>query len=733
MKKIFTIIGLLVSLSMSAVTVNDVAGTFKGNLNVGGQKYANRQIYILPGTEASTITFVLPDFAYNGAPLGDIVLANIPMDGNGRLTLEGRTLYIKAIKERATIDVVNGLQDGGVTYNSDISASQAMVLLSIAAPSLPKSIFVLFTGTKVTDENYDVTNGGFEGNWSNGEVSGWHSFNTATGGMASFIKNKEQFTKSTEIRPGSTGSQSALLKTKDVLDNNANGNCTNGQINAGSTSATDASGNYNFSAPSNSGYNTPFVGNPDSLVFWVKYIPADKNPSNSANKARAHAVVTTDARYQDPEAEDYSAVKIADAEVNYSATADLGWQRLAVPFKYTSVDPSTAAYMLITFTTNMTPGGGSAYTEGGGLFGGGTFYPDNVYLDDVEMIYNHSLISCTVDGQSVAFANGRASSELVYSDSEYEMEVVADGKAAKSFVAYDEANYQVHVYVVADNYSQAGAHTIYTLQMAEPIYDTEYTYEATTCQGEPYTDELFEGLTESGEYKTVIPNTQGGDSIITLTLTVLPTYEIEESRRVYQADVTWHGKQIKDLEPSDEPYIYYDSLTSVAGCDSVHVLKLYVSSVPITYGQYEVMLCEGEEEEFAGTIYDKSFEGDILLDEKNVYGGDSIVHLIIRVMPNYTVDQYLTIFVGDDAEWEGWNLSTLPEGKMELYAQYYTINDCDSTLVLHLTVNPVPLETGIADTQRKQTQKIYKQLMNGQLFIIKEDETIYDILGNKIK
>ena len=75
----------------------------------------------------------------------------------------------------------------------------------------------------------------------------------------------------------------------------------------------------------------------------------------------------------------------------------------------------------------------------------------------------------------------------------------------------------------------------------------------------------------------------------------------------------------------------------------------------------------------------------------------------------------------------------MPEGKMELYAQYYTIDDCDSTLVLHLTVEPEPIETAVTNTQRKQTKKLHKQILNGQLFIIKEDETIYDILGNKIK
>ncbi|MBQ6764216.1 MAG: hypothetical protein IJP45_03405, partial [Paludibacteraceae bacterium] len=282
MKKIFTIFMLACSFAAAAmaVTVDEVAGTFKGTLNIGGTLYPNKEVYILPGVEANTITFVLPEFKYNGASLGDIVLVNILMDEAGKLTLSDATLFIKAISERAGINVLNDFSDGVDTYNSVITSSSAQVLLSIEASSLPEPILVLFTGAKVTNTNYELTNGGFEGNWSNGEPAGWHSFNSATGDYVSFVQNTEQFSQKSDTRPGSTGTHSAMIQTKIVVGAKANGNCTNGQINAGSMTADDATGNYNFSDPSNSGHNTPFHGNPDSLVFWTKYIPADKNPSN---------------------------------------------------------------------------------------------------------------------------------------------------------------------------------------------------------------------------------------------------------------------------------------------------------------------------------------------------------------------------------------------------------------------------------------------------------------------
>jgi hypothetical protein len=838
-KKIFTILSIMLSLSVSAVTVNDVAGTFKGNLNIGGQIYPNKEIYILPGTANDAITFVLPDFRYNSAPLGNIVLVNIPMSANGQLTLEDATLYLPAISERATITVVNGLEDGGTTYNSIISSTEAQVLLSIEAPSVPEPIFVLFAGQR-TSGNYAITNGGFEGSWSNNEPNGWHSFATATGDYASFVTgNTDQFQQSTEKRPGSTGSYSAFLQSNLVVGAKANGNCTNGQINAGSMTASDANGNYNFSDPSNSGYNTPFVGTPDSMVFWAKYIPADQNPSNSENKARMHTVITTNARYQDPEASNnYSGVKIAEAAINYSATSSMGWQRLSVPFEYSSLDPSTAAYVLVTFTTNQTPGGGTTYSSGG-LFNK-TYYYDNIYLDDAEMIYNHGLKSLTLNGDAVFFTNGQAQTDQIYSDQDYTIAATSDGKAAQTFIGYDASSYRVYIYVVANNYSQARAYSLYTLQMAEPVKDTEYAYAASTCDNEPYSDELFTNLTESGEYKTVIPNTQGGDSLITLTLTVnktyafaaeatmkmnesyewrgmtyqdltpgvhllvdslktnagcdsvytlkltveaigylfeesmsvcvneendwhgktLPTategtyilydslksiydqdsvyvmtisvhpiYLFEEEKYVNDADLVWRGQTIQDLPKREEPYLIYDSLTTQYGCDSVYLLRLHVSDIPITYGTYSDECCEGEFILFDGIEYTESFDGDVRVSERNIYGGDSIVHLTITVFPSYFIEEELTIIVGEERSWEYYDLSQFPEGTTDLKAEYWSDDFCDSIRVLHLTV--LPLTTALPDT-RSDKRVAQKVLYNGRLYIIRKDEKIYDILGNKI-
>ena len=495
-KIITTVLLICVSVvSALAVTVNEAVGVFKGDLNIGGDPYPNKEVYILPGIEENTITFVLPDFKFGAVSLGDIVLMNIPIDANGQLSLNDATLYIKAISERAEIDVINGLEDGEDIYNSVITESDAMVLLSIAAPSLPEPILVLFAGSKETEKNYAITDGGFEGSWSGGEPTKWHSFPSATGTYALMAGGENQFKQSSVTRPGSTGSHSALIASNLIAGVKANGNCTNGQINAGSMTADSPADNYNFSDPANNGFNTAFQGRPDSIVFWAKYQPADLDPTNEVNKARMSTIITTNARYQDPEADDYSAVKIGEAVVNYAATSSMGWQRIAVPFQYTGIN-GEPAYILTTFTTNQVPGGGSSYTTGGSFTKKNVL--DTVYLDDIELIYNKALTSFDMDADELQFTNNIASHQGNYCDDGAKFSAESQGQTAQTFIAFDDKHKCIHVYVIADDFAQSGEYNLYRVTF----------FDSQTDDLEPITEGIEELFLRTDNAKKVIMDGQ---------------------------------------------------------------------------------------------------------------------------------------------------------------------------------------------------------------------------------
>lgn len=213
-----------------------------------------------------------------------------------------------------------------------------------------------------------IGNSGFE-TWDTGsdpEPTNWNSFMTASGGFAGFASN--QIESSTDVRPGSTGTKSVRIWSRlvPIVSVVANGNVTLGRINMGSTAPTDSE-NYNKTITGDADFSEAMTDSPDSLVFWVKF-----NPNGHSGNARMKTTIHDDYEYRDPEDATSPDHIVATAVLNFPSTSN-NWVRKSVPFTY-SGPATTAAYILVTFTTNETPGGGAG--------------DDELFIDDVELIYN---------------------------------------------------------------------------------------------------------------------------------------------------------------------------------------------------------------------------------------------------------------------------------------------------------------------------------------------------------
>ena len=312
----------------------------------------------------------------------------------------------------------------------------------------------LFTSNLIFAQ-YQLTNSGFE-NWesvsqsskSGQEPTQWNSFITMQ--TKSSLYNSARANKvesSTDVRPGTTGSKSAKIWSTSVLGVVANGNLTTGRIYGGSMTASDASGNYNFSDPSSdSQFKHTFAGKPDSIATWLKFVP-----SSTSTEARVSAIIHENSRYQDPEATTYSNV-VAKAQTNFFPTSDKGWQRISVPFVYEG--NKTPAYILVSYTTNKTPGKGSAN--------------DALYIDDAEMIYNSKANSVSFNGTTFA---GFDKHTYIYYDIEAELpssiSATVDGVSATYTTSIDAANNRATVVVKGGDISvNGGNYHTYTFNFA---------------------------------------------------------------------------------------------------------------------------------------------------------------------------------------------------------------------------------------------------------------------------
>ena len=116
-----------------------------------------------------------------------------------------------------------------------------------------------------------------------------------------------------------------------------------------------------------------------------------------------------------------------------------------------------------------------------------------------------------------------------------------------------------------------GCDSIVTLTLTvNPVEST--TLSAAICEGTSYTDNGF-NVSEAGTYTQNLQTVNGCDSIVTLTLTVNPTYNITIDASINEGEM-YEENGFSESEAGT----YVHTLQSEFGCDSVITLNLTVNS-----------------------------------------------------------------------------------------------------------------------------------------------------------
>ena len=220
-----------------------------------------------------------------------------------------------------------------------------------------------------------------------------------------------------------------------------------------------------------------------------------------------------------------------------------------------------------------------------------------------------------------------------------------------------------------------GCDSLVTLQLAViPGYTS--TINPVICQGDNY---VFDGqsYTTAGTHVATFQSVIGCDSVVTMNLTVKPTYNEVLNQSICQGLTYTFDGQVYSTTGT-----YTANLQSVSGCDSTVTLNLTVSS-SITNTLNE-SICQGDTYNFnsqnlttAGT-----YTGTFI----SVGGCDSIVTLNLVVLPSQTITLNESICQG-----EIYTLDGIPYSTPGTYvANLQSIAGCDSIVTLNLLVNPIP-------------------------------------------
>lgn len=331
--------------------------------------------------------------------VGNIIITDVPAVSNGQ------TLMLKAKKNIAItggsmdfmlksvpIDMIGELRDGDFYTNINISMANQKIKVTFgtAKYQLPNAGFETYHTATVTspdDPNEKSTSD---------EPNYWHSFMSASGNPALVYMagyNPVTF-KCNDVRPGSTGKQSLMLKSIDMYIAIANGTITTGRMNTGDYVASNTDANYAWSDMSNTdkdAHGDPFYATlysmPDAMKVWLKFKQGTANAEHPY--ATATAIINDGTEFHEP-APSKTVYTNVVGEARNAKIAETGdeWKEFTIPFTYDAFAQygAKAKSVLVTLSTNADAGKGS---DG-----------DLLYVDDLSFVYNAGLKAITLTAEN---------------------------------------------------------------------------------------------------------------------------------------------------------------------------------------------------------------------------------------------------------------------------------------------------------------------------------------------
>ncbi len=229
--------------------------------------------------------------------------------------------------------------------------------------------------------------------------------------------------------------------------------------------------------------------------------------------------------------------------------------------------------------------------------------------------------------------------------------------------------------------SENGCDSIVVLTLTvNPIYNETAT--ASICQGNNY---VFgtQTLTTAGTFTELFSSSQGCDSTVTLTLSVITAFNETATASICQGSSYIFGTQTLTIAGP-----YTELFTSQGGCDSTVVLTL---SINPTYNEIATAsICQGESYIFgtqtltSGGTFSETF--------LTINGCDSTVALTLSINPSFNETASASICPGDT-----YIFGTQTLIAAGIYTETFTTADgCDSIVELSLSINTIFNETATA-------------------------------------
>ena len=401
--------------------------------------------------------------------VGNIIITDVPAVSNGQ------TLMLKAKKNIAItggsmdyllksvpIDMIGELRDGDFYTNINISMATQKIKVTFGTDKyqLPNAGFETYHTATVTEpENPDFPDS--EPNTaSSDEPNYWHSFMSASGPLVYFAGCTPVAFKCDDVRPGSTGKHSLMLKSYNAFFAIANGTITTGRMNTGDFTPSNTDANYAWSDMSNTdkdAHGDPFYATlyslPDAMKVWLKFKQGTANAEHPY--ATATAIINDGTEFHEPAPSETTYTNVV-GEARNAKIAETGdeWKEFTIPFTYDAFAQygAKAKSVLVTLSTNADAGKGS---DG-----------DILYVDDLSFVYNAGLkaITLTAENGEVFTVDGVNSETKEYTATvpfdvtANNLKAVSDGKGA--YVSTTIANGKATIEIISNDLATTNVYTL---------------------------------------------------------------------------------------------------------------------------------------------------------------------------------------------------------------------------------------------------------------------------------
>ncbi|MBO4488535.1 MAG: T9SS type A sorting domain-containing protein, partial [Bacteroidales bacterium] len=190
-------------------------------------------------------------------------------------------------------------------------------------------------------------------------------------------------------------------------------------------------------------------------------------------------------------------------------------------------------------------------------------------------------------------------------------------------------------------------------------------------------------FTAAGTQSATLQTVNGCDSVVTMTLTVNPTYAVTDARTICASELpyTWNSVTFTSAGTQSA------TLQTVNGCDSVVTMTLTVNQ---TYAVTDARTICASELPYTWNTVTFTAAGTQSATLQTINGCDSVVTMTLTVNPNYAVSDVRSVCPSElPYTWNGLVFSSAGTQNVTLQ----TVNGCDSVVTMILTVNQTHVTT----------------------------------------